>query len=145
MSDAIARCTVNVGHHEGSNVLYRHSRTTETILAKPGECLPHRKGDGVWCALVTDNAREKKCLIVVGSGLMWITEGVPLAVGDEINMWCNIDPSLMRSGMHVQGLYRVTAATRTRVHRQDALHIDVVCLGPMDPTKLIHLAGLFNC
>lgn len=143
---AIARCTAFVGHFDGSAVLYRHSRTTETFLAKPGESLPRRKGEGVWCPITSDNVDPEKLMpIVIGSGLMWITEGAELKAGDEINIWSNVSPDLMREGVKTQGLYRVTHTQLTRVRAQDAVHIQVEYLGEMDPTKLIHLAGLFNC
>ncbi len=147
MTDSvIARCTTFVGHHEGSAVTYRHSRTTETFIAKPGESLPRRKGDGVWCPTTSDNIERKlKMSIVIGSGLMWITEGAMLTVGDEINIWYGGPTGLMREGVKTQGLYRVTKTTNTRVRAQDAVHIEIEYLGEMDPTKLIHLAGLFNC
>ena len=147
MTDSsIARCTAFAGHHEGSDVLYRHSRTTETFSAKPGESLPRRKGDGAWYPLACDNVDHKKrCPILIGSGLMWISEGAMLQVGDEINLLFNGDPSLLHSDMQREGCYRVTSARPTRTRGRDGVHIDVVHLRATDPAKLIHLCGLFNC
>lgn len=147
MTDStVARCTAFVGHHEGSAVLYRHSRTTETFIAKPGESLPRRKGEGCWYPLTADNIETaKRCPILIGSGLMWATEGAMLKVGDEINLMFTGDPRLVHADTKHVGCFRVTWARHTRTNGQNGVHIEADYIGEMDPTKLIHLAKLFSC
>lgn len=138
----VARCIPPTGL---TATLYRHSRTGETLNAKPGESLPGRKGSGNWYPLATDNVTvASRRMILIGKGLMWLSDGPEVALKDEINIfYTGLDVGL--GGKNREGLYRVVEVTPREWARRSGVHIQIEHVGDMDPSKLVYLAGLANC
>ncbi|TSC63467.1 MAG: hypothetical protein Athens041674_99 [Parcubacteria group bacterium Athens0416_74] len=138
---SIARCT---GGYDGG-ALHRHSHTDETLFARPGESLPHRKEAGGWYPLAQDNIPIKDAkAILMGNGPIWISSGPMVENGQEINVLCAIGDE-MRGGKPREGRYRVIITRPVKWHDRDGVHVDIEHVGDMDPTKLVYLAGLATC
>ncbi len=134
-AERIARCTAN-----GSDpIIYRHSRTGESIIVECGECLPHCEGEGDWYPLTTDNINPAELQpIVIGDGSRVVIQSGPLMEGEEINILCTFVARLSGSPFGT-GRYRITGTKLTSWYGKTGLHVGLEPAGELDMTKLVHL------